>query len=223
MMAQMMGHKFRAIVFLLMIAGQASASEIKVVETPVPVTSFAEAGITIADNESVIWLVNPEPVKIVEVGTVVYFNGPAGSYSVTALVFSVSKEGKLTSKKYKASVVIGQKPVPIPPVPDPSVNSFQPAFDQDTDADKLASATKLAAVYRAGAALNDPNIKTYGDMFDVLTVTSRGMLSATAIPKTRQAVGSRLNPMFSNPAAPIDLAKTKALLTSVATDLAALK
>lgn len=214
----------------LIFAAEVNAAEIKFAETPVPVNSFAEATIQLTEKESVVWLVSPEPVKMVETNNFLYFSGPAGEYKVTALVQSI--EGmKVKTVKVHAKVSLGGQvpppiPPPIPPTPsDQFTKDIQAAFALETAPERTLYAQKLAAIYKVASekTVQDPNIKTMGQLFDTMKEASRQLLPETGIPKVRKVIGDRLNPIFGAASSPIDRAKVAAEFKAVADALNTIK
>ncbi len=196
------------IVAVFLLAGNAFA-QISVVQNPSPQTSFVEASAKLDAGQSVTWFIVPEPTKQVEIDNIVYFNGPAGTYSVTSLVQTV-KDGKVVNKKTNVKVTIGSAP-PVPPVDpvippgpgpviDPFVTAIQVAFTAEAAADKSTSAAKLASIYRMAAknTVNDATISTMAQLFATMKTASESLLPATSIPGVRKVIGTRLNPVFVN-------------------------
>lgn len=219
---------------LLLIASNAFG-QITVLQNPSPQSSFVEASAKLETGQSVTWFIVPEPMKQVEIDNTVYFNGPAGTYSVSALVLSV-KDGKVVNKKTNIKVVIGSAP-PIPPVdpiipPDPKpvdvfTTAIQVAFTSEGAADKATSTAKLASIYRMAAknTVTDPTISTTAQLFATMKTASEALLPPTAIPSVRKVVGSRLNPVFGT-SATLDAAtraKLVAEFTAIADALSAAK
>lgn len=228
----MMVRKFSfAIVAAFAFAMQAKAADINVVENPVPANSFAECSVSIPDGSSVAFIVSPTPTKQVEYDNKLLFNGPAGNYQVTSIVFTI-KDGKITNSKTTKTITIGKAPQPPPVVPDDPdvpVDAFkaaiQKAFTAEADLDKATSTAKLAALYRNASktTVNDTQIKTNGALFDTMKVASRSMLSENAIPKVRAEIGKRLNPLSSAAATPIDRSKLAIEFAAIADALEAAK
>jgi len=135
------------------------------------------------------------------------FVGPPDSYRVRVRAF----KGEEVLEAW-ASVVIGTPPVPpapptppapVPPAPVP-VDQFtkdvQAAYATETDPRRQEYALKLAAVYRAaaakGGAVDDPNVKTVGDLASVMVKASRNSslgLPADVIPSVRATIARRLD------------------------------
>jgi hypothetical protein len=95
------------------------------VENPVPGTSFAEVKLDLGKGDSVIWEVSPEPTKATEhkagETAILHFNGPPGSYTVTAYV--VNFDAKTFTKKKITVAIQGAQPPPGPsPGPNPNPN-----------------------------------------------------------------------------------------------------
>ncbi len=205
----------------------AKAEDISVVEKKVPVGSYAECTFPVPAGASVIWNVSPEPVKTTEYDSTLLFNGLPGTYNVTAILVSV-KDGKVTTKKYKTTLVIdGTAPIPPPPVVPPTpLDAFTQAIQTAaaTDRDPVNTA-KLASLYRVAGTttLNDPKIVTYGDLFDTMKAASLNLLPATAIPATRKVVGDRLNAIGSAASSPIDKPRLAAEFKAVADALSTVK
>lgn len=198
-----MKHMLSALTALVLLAGSVHG-QVSVVQNPSPADSFVEATAKLADGQSVTWFVSPEPTKQVEIDTTVYFNGPAGTYTVTALVLTV-KDGKVTSKKYTSKVVIGDPIPPIPPIPptpptpiDAFNQAIQAAYTVEVGTDKATSTAKLASIYRMAAknTVTDPTISTTAQLYATMKTASETLLPATAIPGVRKVVGTRLNPVF---------------------------
>jgi hypothetical protein len=207
-------------VLLILASGQSIAADITVIENPSPQTSFVEASVKLAEGQSVTWVITPEPTKTVEVNETVYFNGPAGKYRVAALVFSV-ENGKVKTKKYVTSIVIGDPPPPIPPPPIPPSDQFtkdlQTAFAAETEPDKAVSAAKLASLYKVSSekTVFDPNITTFGQLFDTMLIARRAMVPDGKLPKVHQVYGARLNALFGAAATKLDTATRQKLSTEL--------
>lgn len=216
----------------MIVAANTAKAQITVVENPVQANSFAEVSIKVPEKQSVVWDVSPDPVKIVENGETLYFNGPAGRYRVTATLQWIEGD-RVRSKRIRQDVVIGRSPQP-PPGPGPvdPVNptdafslAIQAAYERETATDKATSVSKLASIYRVAATTTvlDPNITTNGQLFDTMQTASRTMLPATAIPLVRRVVGDRLNPLAGAVSTPIDRTKLAAEFKTIADALSAAK
>lgn len=146
------------------------------VENPVPADSYAEVRCALDKGDSIQWEVSPEPKKLTSYvengGAVLIFNGPSGSYTVTAFVLNFDAK---TFDRKKLVVTIG-KPAPAPPKPDgppapgptpdpiPSPELKRKILDAyATDRGAKADAVQLAALYREAAKLAQ---KRTGDKFD---------------------------------------------------------
>lgn len=205
---------------VLLMAGSCYG-QVTVVENPSPQSSFVEASAKIEVGQSVTWFVVPEPTKQVEIDNIVYFNGPAGTYHITALVQTV-KDNKVVNKKYKAVVVIGTPTPPSPPEPPPApkpVDQFtkdiQTAFTAETAPDKALNTQKLASLYRVSAksTVTDKSITTYGQLFDTMKIASVAMLPESAIPGVRKVIGARINPQFGAASKALDDASRTKLVS----------
>lgn len=196
---------------LLLFVGSVQA-QVTVSENPSPQSSFVEASAKLEVGQSVTWFIVPEPVKQVEVDNIVYFNGPAGTYHVTALVQTVVNN-KVVNKKFKATVVIGSV-APVIPV-DQFAKDIQAAFTSESATDKALNTAKLASLYRMAAktTVNDASIKTFGNLFDTMKTASVALLPETAIPAVRKVIGARLNPQFGAASTVLD-ATSRAKLAS---------
>lgn len=176
--------------------------QVTVVQNPSPQSSFVEASAKLDVGQSVTWFIVPEPTKQTEIDNIVYFNGPVGTYSVTALVQTVVAN-KVVNKKYNVKVIIGTAPTPIPPIPvdpiDPFAAAIQAAFTAETAADKGTNTAKLASIYRVAAktTVNDPTVTTAAQLLTTMKTASETMFPATAIPGVRKVIGTRLNPQFA--------------------------
>lgn len=198
--------------------------QVSVVENPSPQSSFVEATAKLEVGQSVTWFIVPEPTKQVEIDNTVYFNGPAGTYHITALVQTV-KDNKVVNRKFKAVVVIGEptpppapapKPVPVPPAPDDQfTRDIQTAFTAESAPDKALNTQKLASLYRVAAksTVTDASITTYGQLFDTMKVASLQLLPEAAIPAVRKVIGNRINPQFGAAGTRLDDAKRAKLVS----------
>lgn len=212
-----------AFIVMLILTIPAASAEIAVSENPVPANSFAECTIKVETKQSVSWNVYPEPVKVVEIDNTVYFNGPPGTYKVTATVFWIEGD-KVRTRKHSQTVTLGKGPPgPIPVPIDDFQKAMQDAYDKESSPDKAIHVAKLASLYRTASTNLDPNIKTYGQLFDVMKTASRTLIPETAIPLVRRVVGDRLNPSFSAASSPIDVAKIQKEFKAVADALSGVK
>lgn len=166
-------------------------------ENPVPGSSFAEVKLALGKGDSVIWEVSPEPTKLTEhtdgTAAVLHFNGPPGSYTVTAFV--VNFDAKKFTKK-KLSVVIGQAPQPPPgpgPGPNPNPNP-QPlpgkiarfvVVEDTTKAESwrgdILGSPKVASFYKA-SALTHRLIDVKADGDDAAAVAFKKLAEGKPLP-----------------------------------------
>src|SRR5205807_2227107 len=79
----------------------------------------------------------------------------------------------------------GPDPGPDPNPPDPLVQALQAAYAAETDAAKAQQVNLLAALYRNAAAstVNQQELKTLGDLYQVLRAAGAALLPAAALPK----------------------------------------
>lgn len=135
-------------------------------------------------------------------------NGSKGSYkiSVTSITIDIdfeSKKKKIIKTNQEIEVNIGEvKPPepPLPPVPiDPMVKSFRDAFlvSPGTDSSKREDVKKLSALYsQAVNLLDQPTIKTAGDLSKALANMHSVMISIDAIKPVRVAISQELLKML---------------------------
>jgi len=122
-----------------------------------------------------------------------------GSYRYIAV--GSSKEGDLVRVDF--SVVIDGPPTP----PDPFIAAVTDAYSKETGVDKAKQVATLASLYKTAltTTLNDPTVKTVGDLFQDLKVASGTLLPADAIPLVRKVIGDRLGKSLGTSATtPID-------------------
>lgn len=124
-------------------------------------------------------------------------------------------------------------PGPNPPTPtDPFFVTLKVAYATDTDPQKAANASLLAAYYRkAGgtgvASINDPSFATAKDFHDNFDAAIAGSFPATSIPNTRTAISAELQKSLPTlPTQALDAAtrtSVAATFNRIAADLAALQ
>lgn len=202
--------------FLAFCTHNVAFGQLKVTEAEVASNSFAEAIVTLPKDGVATFVVTPEPKKLVELPDRVYFNGEAGTYTITVIVANI-EGGKIVTKKHTDTVKLGRAPQP-PPVPD----ALQTAYDQETDPKKAEYVAKLAALYKTaaeGGVSGDTNL----EIFNAMLSASRKMIPEAVIPKVRAVIGSRLNPILNPPAAKADRARVSAEFAAIAKALQSLK
>ena len=141
-------------------------------ENPVPATSYAEVKITMEKGDAVQWEVSPEPTKqnaYTDADTsVLHFNGPPGTYTVTAFVINFDTK---KFERRKLPVTLG-RPKPKdddakPPAPQPPADLLKKVADAFAkDKGQKADAVQLAELYRQAAKLA---VKKKGDGYECVT------------------------------------------------------
>lgn len=151
----------------------------------------------------------------------------AGKYRFIAV--ASSKTGEQVRVDF---VIVVGNPPPLPdptPVPDPTdpfTKSLLDAFGKESSPDKSKYVAALSSLYKMAATttVNDPSVKTVGDLFNDLKVASPALLPPDAIPLIRKVVGDRLNKSIGqSPTSPIDRALVAKELAAVASALEGVK
>lgn len=159
--------------------------------------------------------------------TAVVSSKTPGTFYVSARVVSNGQIGRAV-----CHVTIGNSPTPPNPPnpPNPPVDNLtqtaQAAFTAETDTAKVANVKALSAVYRNAAlsTINDPSIKTYGDLFAIMKTASASLLPVDGIPKVRAAIGAYENSQLgTDPTKPLDKVLAGTVFTKVSTVLDGLK
>ena len=183
-----------------------------------------------ATGAAVLWDLTPEDAAdiIDNSDGKLTFTAPPGTYKIKLRLIRLT-DGKTTAEVARSTVVIGTPTPPAPPTPptptDPLTVSLQSAYTLDTDAQKATYKASLAALYRNSAtAVNDPNTKTYADLFAVLSKATATLMPAGSLANTRKAIGIELNVVLgTNAGATVDKAATLAEFAKIAQALDAVK
>ncbi len=144
------------------------------------------------------------------------FSAPSpGRYRVLAYTAA----GDTPSLPAITTVVVEGPSPPVPPGPGPGPNPADPfmqglrtAYAAETDAAKAQQVALLAALYRnvAASTVNQQELKTLGDLYQVLRTAGAALLPATALPKVRRVIADELDrTLGTNAAMPLDDASRK--------------
>jgi len=124
----------------------------------------------------------------------VYFLDAAGTGLVELLVIPAG--ATLPGQVIRRNLDVDDGAQPLPPAPptDPLTATLQAAYALETDADKAASLGQLVGLYQKSASgiVNDPGIKTYGDLYDALAIARKALMADTVLVKLRSAIGAQL-------------------------------
>jgi len=130
----------------------------------------------------------------------VYFLDAAGTGLVELLVIPAGASSSSQVIRRPLDVDNGALPLPpAPPVPPPPADPFAVAlaasYAQEPETDKAAQVQKLQGLYEKASSIivNDPAIKTYGDLFDVLAAARKALMADTVLARVRRTIGDQLN------------------------------
>lgn len=134
------------------------------------------------------------------------------SYLDQSAIFSAPTAGRYRILAYTAggdvpslpaiTTVVVAEPAPPGPGPGPNPNPLDPlmqalraGYAAETDSAKVQQVTLLAALYRnaATSTVNQTDLKTLGDLYQVLRTAGTTLLPKSALPKVRRAIADELD------------------------------
>jgi hypothetical protein len=149
------------------------------------------------------------------------FSAPtAGRYRILAYTAS----GDVPSLPAITTVVVadpsppGPSPGPNPNPPDPFTQALRAAYAAEADTAKMQQVTLLIALYRnaATSTVNQTDLKTLGDLYQVLRTAGATLLPKTALPRIRRAIADELDQALgTNVALSLDDASRKKAATEL--------
>lgn len=173
---------------------------------------------SVSNGSQPVWLIPPDTainfdVALPKTGEsigVVSLGNSSGSIGAIALI-----NGKVYGPVWTSlNPTTPTPPAPVPPPgpTDPFAATLQSAFSQEDAGTRSQNTAKLSALYlqAADTTVNDPNLKTHGDLMTteraaIFTLLKDPGPQPTIIPKIRQAIGAELSTKLPTSAsAPLD-------------------
>lgn len=191
----------------------------------------------------VLWIIDPEPVGIREIGNEVVFCGASGDYRVRALIVMVDGAGKLDKATLRATAKIdGVKPPPPPPDPPPGpvdppatdlTAAFQTAYNSVVENATIRQVYlgRLIFMYDDAIrdAIPDKALVTWKDFHDRMETARQALIPGDkqvvfiAVRKAVQKELEKTFPLGNAASAPFDDAARKNAAAAFARIVAALK
>jgi len=159
----------------------------------------------------------------------VYFLDATGIGLVELLVIPAGAADPGQVIRRPLDVDNGAQPLPVPPPPpptDPLAVALAAAYAQETETDKATQVQQLIGLYQKGSSstVNDPAIKTYGDLFTVMATARKALMPDTVLVKVRRTIGDQLDKDLPGDATvPIDRAAAGKAFAHVAAALGGLR
>ena len=144
-------------------------------------------------------------------------------------VFAWTATGDVPSEAAKCVIVVGEpQPIPPPKPIDTLAAEFRKLLASDSTIEKLVHLAQLAALYREAASFVDnPEVKTAGDLAARIRAAANTLLPAEALVGIRKRVAEEIaKELSSDGEAPLDAAmrrKAAALFHRIAASLEAAK
>ena len=136
--------------------------------------------------------------------TAIFCSPVPGKYRV----FAFTAAGDVPSDPAVCCDTVGDPPPPAPPNPptDPLTQTLQAAYAQEPAASRSGHRDLLQALYRQAArdTVNQPGLKTLGDLHATLLAARQSLLPEGALGKVREAIAAFLDGQLPrDPAAPL--------------------